>query len=159
MLEGEEVSSALEASQACRIILTNRRVIIWERKEDVENIIPIRIEDILGVELKEEKASLSRLLLSVALCIFGACLLPQLIIAWSNVSSIGQRLSQLLLGLLGIGLLIVGFLLLSAFLSQLLFPTVELVFKGSPEARVIINPEARRKARELMRQIQSLKMG
>jgi len=156
-MEDEEVKADLDLSDSCRVVLTSHRVLIWETEDDVEHFTPISLDDVSGVELKEEGYRLRFLVLAIVLSLAGAALLPRLIEAFSG-APLGQQLPDLGLGVLGLGLLVAGFLLLGVFLNRVIFPVVELTFYGTPEVTVRISPRARRRARELIRYIGNLKL-
>ena len=151
--EGEELVASMDVSPASHLDLTNQRVIVWQRSGSLERVTPIKLSDITGVELVEERNPLWHLIGAVVLSVAGAPLLAYLVESLTSE----MRLLSVALGVVGIAMVVAGLVMLSAYLRGVLFPSMHLVFHGAPELRVNISPEASRAARELIQHIYNLK--
>lgn len=154
---GEAIDLRVEASSSCHIVLTNQRLVVWQRREGVEQVTPIALEHLLDVEMKEERGRLWPLGVGLGLSILGASLIPWLIAAFSEGGVWQSKLQPLLVGGSGVGLVVAGLVTLSLYLRRALFPQAQVVFYGAPQVVVEIPAEARGRLRGLAQRLKELR--
>lgn len=163
--EGEERIADLEATGTSSVMLTNRRVFVRQDREGIERIVPLKLEYISSVELREESPRQGYLVAALLACTAGAAMLPQLAqvlgdVVYSTDKLAGLlpgRIPGLLLGALGLGLVVLGLVLLSKYLRSTVYPIFWMVFRGSPEVSVNVSGQALDMAREMISLIKAQK--
>lgn len=153
---GEEILTRVVPSSQCQIAVTNQRIILWEWKNGVESLIPLKLSDVYEVEVIEKKGPPRPLAGALILSLGGAVLLPFLVTSLTNLRD-GIRIYQLILGLLGFGSLLWGLFLIGRYLRGALFPDLVLVFSGSPELRVELGSRLPHRVAEMVKLVQQLK--